>query len=535
MAEMHADPSSSDADLDLTQFYPIFFEEATENLNQMERLLLDLDLVHTVDEDIHGIFRCAHSIKGGAATFGFSDVAEQFHQMESLLDRLRRHELQLIPSMVDVLLESTDASRSMLARHQSGGVGEATNTTALVERIRLLACGEGPLAVACPGVTVAFQAVSAPNIAGTRSLVIQMGPLEKPEQADAVKELFRDISGLGTITALPSDIAATRVFAVETTCTDNDLLDLFVFYVSKDVVRIREVVAESIASKLVSTGVSPNGSVEEVGEFFSAPTTVAKAEKAPGYTPLETSTIRVDIKKLDQLQHLVGKLAATQAILAHNSQGLEPGLHRALLAGLADLGRNTRDVQASVLSLHRLPIANVMSRFPRMVRDLAHRLGKKVDFVTQGGSIELDKDLVEKIIDPLTHLVRNSCDHGIEMPQDRIAAGKPQNGTITLSATHQGAFILMEVRDDGKGLSREKIIHKARERGLNVGDGMTDAEVWQLVFAPGFSTADLVTDVSGRGVGMDVVQRNVASLKGTVDIESAEGLGMKVSMRLPMS
>nr|WP_315247448.1 chemotaxis protein CheW [uncultured Albidiferax sp.] len=566
MAETHTDSSGSGADFDLTQFYQIFFEEAGENLDQMEQMLLDLDLANTDDEELNGIFRCAHSIKGGAATFGFSDVAELTHQMESLLDKLRRHELKLIPPMVDALLESADSSRSLLARHQAGGEGEAINTSALVKRISVLASGATPAAAPTPVpapapvvVVAAPVAPAEPRAPGARSLVIQIGPLDKPEQADAVKELFRDIPGLGTVTTLPSESADTRVFAVETTSTDDDLLDLFVFHVSKDVVRIRDLDAEAVpvaatqalAPEPVAAAVAvaaPAVSVEEEYGFFAgspghpgehpvaAPAAVAaKVEKAAGQTPLEATTIRVDIKKVDQLINLVGELVITQAMLAQNSQGLEPAMHQQLFAGLADLDRNTRDLQESVMSIRMIPMSIVFSRFPRMLRDLANRLGKKVDFVTQGESTELDKGLVEKITDPLTHLVRNSCDHGIEMPEDRIAAGKSENGTITLSAAHQGGSIVIEVRDDGKGMSREKILRKARERGLDVSDGMTDGEVWQLIFAPGFSTADVVTDVSGRGVGMDVVKRNIASLNGTVDIESVEGLGMKVSVRLPLT
>ncbi len=561
MAETHTDSSGSGADFDLTQFYQIFFEEAGENLDQMEQMLLDLDLANTDDEELNGIFRCAHSIKGGAATFGFSDVAELTHQMESLLDKLRRHELKLIPPMVDALLESADSSRSLLARHQAGGEGEAVNTSALVKRISVLASGAMPAAAPAPApapapvVAAAPVAPAEPRAPGARSLVIHIGPLDKPEQADAVKELFRDIPGLGTVTVLPSESADTRVFAVETTSTDDDLLDLFVFHVSKDLVRIRDLDAEAVpvavevaAVEPVAAALVPAVSAEEEYGFFAgspghpgehpaaAPAAVAaKAEKAAGQTPLEATTIRVDIKKVDQLINLVGELVITQAMLAQNSQGLEPAMHQQLFAGLADLDRNTRDLQESVMSIRMIPMSIVFSRFPRMLRDLANRLGKKVDFVTQGESTELDKGLVEKITDPLTHLVRNSCDHGIEMPEDRIAAGKSENGTITLSAAHQGGSIVIEVRDDGKGMSREKILRKARERGLDVSDAMSDAEVWQLIFAPGFSTADVVTDVSGRGVGMDVVKRNIASLNGTVDIESVEGLGMKVSVRLPLT
>jgi two-component system chemotaxis sensor kinase CheA len=222
-------------------------------------------------------------------------------------------------------------------------------------------------------------------------------------------------------------------------------------------------------------------------------------------------------------------------MLAQYSQTLDPTQNQQLLAGLADLSRNTRDLQESVMSIRMIPMSIVFNRFPRMLRDLASKLGKKVDFVTLGEATELDKGLVEKITDPLTHLVRNSCDHGIEMPSDRLSKGKTETGTITLSAAHQGGSIVIEVRDDGRGLSRDKIMNKARERGIDVSDQMTDGEVWQLIFAPGFSTAEVVTDVSGRGVGMDVVKKNIAALNGSVEIESSEGFGMRVSVRLPLT
>ncbi|HEY9238445.1 MAG TPA: chemotaxis protein CheW, partial [Burkholderiaceae bacterium] len=269
-------------------------------------------------------------------------------------------------------------------------------------------------------------------------------------------------------------------------------------------------------------------------EADAKPRAPAKAEKAPA-AALEASTLRVSVEKVDQLINLVGELVITQAMLAQNSKQIDPALYQQLAAGLADLDRNTRDLQESVMSIRMIPMSMVFSRFPRMLRDLAAKLGKKVDFVTQGEATELDKGLVEKITDPLTHLVRNSCDHGIEMPADRLAKGKPEHGTITLAASHQGGSILIEVRDDGKGLSRPKLLAKARERGIDAPDSMPDAEVWNLIFAPGFSTADVVTDVSGRGVGMDVVKKNITALGGTVEIDSAEGYGMSVKVRLPLT
>ncbi|MBI3154061.1 MAG: chemotaxis protein CheW, partial [Burkholderiales bacterium] len=249
----------------------------------------------------------------------------------------------------------------------------------------------------------------------------------------------------------------------------------------------------------------------------------------------EAGTLRVSVEKVDQLINLVGELVITQAMLAQNGKAIEAGLPQQFAAGLADLERNTRELQEAVMSIRMIPMSLVFNRFPRMLRDLAGRLGKKVELVTQGESTELDKGLVEKITDPLTHLVRNSCDHGIESPEERRAAGKPAHGTVTLVASHQGGSVVIEVRDDGRGLNRARLLAKARERGIAAHDSLSDQEVWQLIFAPGFSTADAVTDVSGRGVGMDVVKRNIAALNGSVEIDSAEGCGMCVRVRLPLT
>jgi two-component system chemotaxis sensor kinase CheA len=578
MADTHQ--GGAEADFDLTQFYQIFFEEAGENLDQMEQMLLNLDLSEANDEELNGIFRCAHSIKGGSATFGFSDVAELTHKMESLLDRLRRHEIKAIPEMVDVLLESADASRSLLARHQAGGEGDVLPTADLVARISRLAAGEGAQAaasaapvpapapaVAAPAPAPVVQAApqpapAAPN--GLRHLHIKIGPLEVIESVDAVKELFRDIPGLGSIEDLPCDEPQTRLFAVQTHSTDDDLLDLMAFHVSKEQVRISSQDAVAAATPVSAAApVDANSqaaaevhSADEVthpaaavpegeayGIFDGAPgapsikpvAAAAKTTTRPNMAQMESTSIRVDVKKVDQLINLAGELVIIQAMLAQNSRALDPSANQQLLAGLADLDRNTRDLQEAVMSIRMIPMSTVFSRFPRMLRDLANKLDKKINLVTQGEATELDKGLVEKITDPLTHLVRNSLDHGIESPEDRIKAGKSETGTLTLAASHQGGSIVIEVRDDGKGMNREKILKKARERGMDVSDSMPDSEVWMLIFAPGFSTADVVTDVSGRGVGMDVVRKNIAALNGSVEIDSVEGVGMRVSIRLPLT
>jgi two-component system chemotaxis sensor kinase CheA len=255
---------------------------------------------------------------------------------------------------------------------------------------------------------------------------------------------------------------------------------------------------------------------------------------APRASGADTS-IRVDIDKVDKLINLVGELVITQAMLAQTGRGLDPVIHQSMATGLTDLERNTRMLQEAVMAIRMIPMAVVFNRFPRMLRDLASKLGKQVELQTIGEDTELDKGLIEKITDPLTHLVRNAADHGIEQPEDRIAAGKPAQGTVTLSAAHQGGSIVIEVRDDGRGLNRGKLLKKAAERGLAVHDQMTDQEVYGLIFEPGFSTAAVVTDVSGRGVGMDVVKRNITSLGGSVEIDSTEGRGMRVSVRLPLT
>jgi two-component system chemotaxis sensor kinase CheA len=259
-----------------------------------------------------------------------------------------------------------------------------------------------------------------------------------------------------------------------------------------------------------------------------------ESDKAAAHSDA-SSSIRVSVEKVDQLINLVGELVITQAMIEQRTGSLDPIAHERLLNSVAQLTRNTRDLQEAVMSIRMMPMDYVFSRFPRMVRDLASKLGKKVDFVTHGAATELDKGLIERIIDPMTHLVRNSIDHGIEKPEVRVAAGKSEAGKLSLSAGHQGGNIIIEVSDDGGGLHRDKILAKAQQQGLAVSDSMSDSEVWQLIFAPGFSTAEKVTDISGRGVGMDVVKRNIESMGGTVDIRSAKGFGTTMSISLPLT
>jgi two-component system chemotaxis sensor kinase CheA len=546
---------NASANIDLSQFYDIFFEEAGENLDQMEQMLLELDLENADDEELNAIFRCAHSIKGGAATFGFADVAALTHQMESLLDKLRRHELQPTAPMVDVLLESSDALKLLLARHQGRSV-DTPPTDALVSRISALAQNQPaappPVAVAPAANTATPASTALPALlAGERVLDIHIGPLDNLAQADGIADLFHEIVGLGRIEPMTCEQADRRAFRVHTTSCDADLLDLFMFHVSKEQIHIADAAQEPqpVSGAAADFGLfdgapglpvnaeSANPEAQhQPAPSLAAPTPVQKTDARGGApVPVESNTLRVSVSKIDQLINLVGELVITQAMLAQKSSELDASVNQTLLAGMADLDRNTRDLQEAVMSIRMIPMSVVFNRFPRMLRDLAAKLGKKVELITQGEATELDKGLIEKITDPLTHLIRNSCDHGLEQPHERHANGKSAHGTITLSASHQGGSILIEVRDDGKGLSRPKLLSKAREKGMDAPDSMSDTDVWNLIMAPGFSTAEVVTDVSGRGVGMDVVKKNIASLGGTVEIDSAEGYGMSVKVRLPLT
>ncbi|MFO1196553.1 MAG: chemotaxis protein CheW [Burkholderiaceae bacterium] len=580
MSEHVSGSASGGADFDLTQFYQVFFEEAGENLANMETQLLALDVDSPDDEQLNAIFRCAHSIKGGAATFGFQDVADLTHVMETLLDRLRRHELSLAVGMVDVLLESGDTLRGLLARHQ-GTSDVLIDASELVARIRAHVTGTAAAApkAAAPAapapapapapVPAPAAAAAAPAVPGERELEVKVGPLDKPEVADQLAELFGEIPGLGTIEPLDggkADEARCRLFKVRTTSTDDELLDLFTFHVARESVAIRPMPQAEAPAPAAATPAAADPDpgygffvdVEANKEKLAQANPELKAPAAPRVEVLEpapaadkpaaraprvdkaganvdAATIRVSVEKVDLLINLVGELVITQAMLAQTGRTLDPIVHQQLTGSLVDLERNTRLLQEAVMAIRMIPMAVVFNRFPRMLRDLAGKLGKQVELHTVGEATELDKGMIEKITDPLTHLVRNSVDHGIELPDERVAKGKVPHGTITLSAEHKGGSIAIEVRDDGRGLSREKILKKARERGLAVHDQMTDQEIFQLIFEPGFSTADVVTDVSGRGVGMDVVRRNILGLGGSVELDSAEGFGTRVIVRLPLT
>ena len=519
--------TAAQADYDLTQFYQVFFEEAGDNLDNFEQLLLGLDVQAPADETLHAIFRCAHSVKGGAATFGFGDIAALTHAMETLLDRLRRHEQRPTTAMVDTLLQAGDMLRALLRCHQQGGAAPDGSQllAALVAHAQDGGAPGASVALAPAAAELFIPTPVAPAANGARDLEMLAGPLSPLSLADDLIDLFKEVTGGGAldkVEAAPGQAEGMVRFRLKTTASDSEVLDLCSFHVPREQIRLASWPQAERAPAVPSAPLA------------AAPVAAAAPAAAPR-AAVPSETLRVSVDKVDQLINLMGELVITQAMLAQRASGLDIEVRRQLVGGLGDLERTTRDLQESVMSIRMIPMSEVFGRFPRMLRDLAARLGKQVELRTIGEATELDKGMIEKLTDPLTHLVRNSLDHGIELPEQRLAAGKAAQGTLTLSAQHEGGCILIQVRDDGRGLDRARILAKARSNGMPVHDGMTDAEVWQLIFAPGFSTAEAVTDVSGRGVGMDVVRRNILSLGGSVELSSEAGAGSCVSVRLPLT
>jgi two-component system chemotaxis sensor kinase CheA len=522
--------------IDISQFFLVFFEEAEELLAEMERLLLALDTDAPDMEQLAAIFRTAHSIKGGAATFGQADMTDVTHVLESLLDRLRRGEMALTSAHVDAFFAAKDVLKMQLDGHRHGAPVDLEAVAAIRARLEDLSSGHAHAAT--PSV-MTTPAPAASEAGASRRLSLVLPALEQ-DDLDALKS---ELELMGTVSAQVLDDGGLRL-VVDTGQSADDVLAICSFFVDPDTLDISEEMAAGYTA--------PDGSY---GFFEALPEPVAAHDDAPvvlghAETPamrsgaasaadkaasLDASSIRVSVEKVDQLINLVGELVITQAMIEQRSSTLDPMLHERLLGSVSQLTRNTRDLQEAVMSIRMMSMDYVFSRFPRMVRDLSSKLGKKIDFLTYGAATELDKGLIERIIDPLTHLVRNSIDHGIETPAVRAAAGKLEAGKLSLSAAHQGGNIVIEVSDDGGGLNRERILDKARQNGLDVSDTMADAEVWQLIFAPGFSTAEEVTDVSGRGVGMDVVKRNIAAMGGAVEIRSARGYGTTISISLPLT
>jgi len=517
--------------MDITRFHAAFFEESRENLDAMEAGLLAMESGSADGETINVVFRAAHSIKGGAATFGFTSISELTHQLETLLDEARSGRRQLDADAIGALLVSGDALRGLLAAAEHGDPIDDAGLKRAHDGLAKMMGRE----VASSTKTAT---VKEPEIAEWR-IGFKPAPSLFLSGNDPLR-ILRELAGHGEL----------GVTALDNTLPRFSELDPYEAYIAWDLMLPGSVPRSAIDDAFAwvedqcelaiegipaTSAIAPPPAPVESDNVVALDTRANGDARKPGAADAGDTSIRVAVNKVDALINLVGELVITQAMLRQRSTQLDPVANELLLSGLELLDRNTRDLQEAVMGVRMLPVEFAFSRFPRMVRDLAARLDKKVRLRTSGEATELDKGVIEKIVDPLVHLVRNSIDHGLESPTDRRAAGKDETGTISLNAQHQGGHIVIEITDDGRGLDRERILRKAAERGLPIGENPTDAQVWDLVFHPGFSTAEQLTDLSGRGVGMDVVKKNIAALGGQVEIRSKKGTGTTVSIRLPLT
>ena len=622
--------------LDLAQFHDAFFEESFEALDSMEAALLKLDLGAPDSELINTIFRVAHSIKGGSATFGFTEIASFTHSLETLLDELRSNKLQVTSPTLDLLLKSVDAMRDMLRAVQTKTPIDTKRVADLqfdAEQILAQRNAAAAAPVAAPNganapaasepassstpagsaarVPAAAPAVAAPpastvalpparhwkisfrphpelfargndplrmlrelNELGTLQIETSFDSLPELKKLDsqncylswsldlsgdvaeaAIREVFDWAEGdcdLDVLDVTPVANAASPAAAVDD-IVNHDLIAEFDAMMAADAApKYAPVVATPSAASSTaaparaaesaaldappSAGAEPAKSRTAAEPSMSADGKTSKSEATAASGIGDSGSIRVSVEKIDELMNTVGELVITQSMLSQLGKNLEGPSSEQFRMGLAELERNMRELQESVMRVRMLPISFVFSRFPRMVRDLAQRLGKEVNLVLTGEHTELDKTVLEKIGDPLVHLVRNSVDHGIEMPDLRKSNGKPAFGTLKLDASHRGGNICVEVSDDGGGLNPAKILSKARSRGIvGPNDLLTDAQACELIFMPGFSTADTTTDISGRGVGLDVVRRNVKELGGTIEVRNELGKGARFIITLPLT
>lgn len=575
--------------MDLSAFYQTFFDEAAELLADMEQHLLILDPENPDSEQLNAIFRAAHSIKGGAGTFGFTVLQETTHLLENLLDEARRGEMSLSTEIVNLFLETKDIMQDQLDAYKTAQEPDAASFDYICAALRQLALEAKGMVPETP--TPAAAAKKLPEIAVDAVRHIRLSSLKSTE----IPLMLEELGNLGTV--LEYEQTEDSVTAqLQTTVSEDDISAVLCFVLDAEQIHFEEAPATeggaapvNAASPAASDATALTGLVDgqaasdALFDSEAAPSPLAAAQEPPvigaannpiaalnqqisqaragvehpdNVSPINAavasaqgrpadsapsrikpaeSSIRVAVEKVDQLINLVGELVITQSMIAQRSGTLDPAHHSDLLNSMGQLERNARDLQESVMSIRMMPMEYVFSRFPRLVRDLAAKLDKQVQLTLEGSSTELDKSLIERIIDPLTHLVRNSLDHGIEIPDTRVAMGKGPVGNLTLRAEHQGGNICIEVIDDGAGLNREKILAKALSQGMPVSDSMTDEEVGMLIFAPGFSTAEQVTDVSGRGVGMDVVKRNIQAMGGHVDILSQAGKGTTIRILLPLT
>ncbi|MGL4473232.1 MAG: chemotaxis protein CheA [Shewanella sp.] len=533
-------------EIDLSQFSQVFFEESLEGLAAMETELLAINIDEPDDEAINTIFRGAHSIKGGSATFGFNGVANFTHLLETLLDEIRDKRRKMTADHVDILLHSVDVLRAMIDALMTESEYSDPQLQELERRLN------EALAIANNNVVAAAPVIIEPTLAVSNLQRWQINFIAGEDILKCGNDpllMFTELRQLGELEVelLPTDMPKLLDFEPEN-CYLSWRLTLVTEASLKKITEVFDWVADECQIEYLELtdsvpetieNDSCDGLIEELVEVSEAPERAKQMASPPANkAKAESGSIRVSTDKIDTLINMVGELVITQAMLGQLGQQEQISSESMLMLnlGLEQLASHTRDLQESVMQIRMIPISFAFSRFPRLVRDISQKQGKKVELILKGEDTELDKTVMEKIVDPMVHLVRNSLDHGLEQPDVRRANGKSEVGNITLNAFHQGGNIIIEISDDGAGLNTEKILAKAREKGLIGRDEEpSDEVIHQLIFHPGFSTADQVSDLSGRGVGMDVVKRNIHSLNGSIDLSSKRGHGSRFTIRLPLT
>jgi two-component system chemotaxis sensor kinase CheA len=542
--------------IDMAQFHQVFFEESFEGLDAMESGLLNLDMGDVNVDEINTIFRAAHSIKGGSGTFGFNSVSDFTHVMETLLDEMRDGRRLITQTAVDVLLGSVDCLREMLQAIQGGS---EINQQSVSQHKQALdnELNNSPISESLAGNTFQTQTSSNQSTQEISGWSIAFSPhLHLLKTGNEPLRMFRELATLGDLTVTadlqglpdlydldPEECHLSWKLELEGNVPVKEIDEIF-DWVEEDCDLAKQAIFASITADstnntdIVTMPVS--NKTEPTAQDESPSKTAVELKEAKKEEPKTaakgSSSIRVDTSKIDTLINMVGELVITQSMLSLIGEHFELSKLDHLKNGLSQLERHTRELQESVMNIRMLPISFVFSRFPRLAHDISSKLGKKIELKLVGEHTEVDKTVVELLSDPLVHLVRNSLDHGIEMPDVRLAAGKPETGTVTLEAYHRGGNIVIEVSDDGKGLDKSKLRAKAIEKGLIEPDAiLTDKQTYELIFMPGFSTAEKLTDISGRGVGMDVVRRNIQSLGGNIEIISTLGKGSTIAIHLPLT
>jgi two-component system chemotaxis sensor kinase CheA len=552
--------------VDISQFHEMFFEESFEGLEVMENGLLNLPPGSSDIELINDIFRAAHSIKGGAATFGFGEVSEFTHDLETLMDLMREGKFSVTSEAVELMLQAVDCLRNMLTELKDKRPIDYSNAKEISKHFKLIL--ESPE----PSATESEQ-LSAANDTGTECKNWRIVFKPNPEMLQTGNEPYRIIRELGELGNIKVDVLLDDLPTYELIdpcecylawqldlsgdAASSDAIDeIFEWVIDDAEIKIEEVpvgggakpsetpVQHSDESAEVNPTPLNNqvGSVEieALSGIASDPVTPSSLELASPKAEVarggDSKSIRVNIEKVDALINMVGEMVITQSMLCQLSKEYNEEKHNDLVTGLAQLEANTRELQESVMSLRMMPISFAFNRFPRLVRDLNRQLKKDVDLVLHGEQTELDKTVMEKLGDPLTHLVRNAMDHGMETPQERMEKGKPEKGRIELKAFYEGGAVVIQICDDGKGLDDKKIQAKAVSNGLiQEGEVLSREEIQDLILRPGFSTADQVSDLSGRGVGLDVVKQNIRALNGSLDVQSNENVGTTFTIRLPLT